>query len=55
MSTELGNINREIKAAMRRFINNEDDVSISDIIKLAKERERIMIHRPFIRKQDDER
>ena len=45
--SDLGRINREIKDAMKRFINNDDETSLHSIIALAKERQKVLIHRSF--------
>ena len=52
MANEIGRINRKIKSAMKRFINNEDDRAFPSIIKLAKEREELLKLRRFVSKHD---
>lgn len=47
MPNEIGRINRKIKAAMKRFIDHEDDTAFCSIVKLAKEREELLKARPF--------
>lgn len=54
MANEVNRINRKIKAAMKRFITDEDAASIHSIITLAKKREELLKSRPFKPKEKDE-
>ena len=52
MLNEIGRINRKIKAAMKRFIQHEDETAFKSIYKLAKEREELLKARPFKPEED---
>jgi esterase/lipase superfamily enzyme len=42
MANEVSRINRKIKAAMKRFIDHEDDTVFKTIARLAAERQKII-------------
>jgi hypothetical protein len=53
MANEISRVNRKIKAAMKRFIDKEDDTAFRSIITLAKKREDLLKSRPFKPKNKD--
>lgn len=54
MANEISRVNRKIKAAMKRFIDREDDTAFHSIMTLAKKREELLKSRPFNPKKKDE-
>lgn len=53
MANEISRVNRKIKAAMKRFIDKEDDTAFHSIMTLAKKREELLKARPFINSKED--
>lgn len=52
MPNEIARINRKIKAAMKRFIEHEDETAFRSISRLAKEREELLKPRPIFTRSD---
>lgn len=42
MANEIGRINRKLKAASKRLIDGNDTRAISEMLRLAKERQRLL-------------
>ncbi len=42
MANEIGRINRKLKAAAKRLIDGNDTRAISEMLRLAKERQRLL-------------